>query len=722
MKKVQLPVIGGIRKVIQPGSSSAGGTTIAEIGNNAVTLEQLAALIFNLLTNTGTIDTAGNAPGVLIPGAGLSGGGVLTGNVPIYLTAPIPALLAEDGQDGDVGPPGPRGATGAQGIPGAFLLAEDGQDGDIGPPGAAGATGATGPQGPAGSGTGSGGMGTLMMFVPEESWPDEAINPPGQTGPWLIDQVFAGQQLPLHVLAPLNAANTAFEVTDNMNTAAYFSVGAAGGVTIANSPSDALTIIAPSIGNAITVNNHGDTAPLFTVSIQGEFFITPNANFAALFITGSNVAGQSKGARINAGTTTTDWALLIENQASTATFMQVFGDGGTVYGNAPGGTKGYGSINADAYYTSGVPLNTVPNATIIAAAHGMISEDPYWEDEIYRGPTNGPTLVNGQTVLNGPLYVNTTAVFGTGSNAAIVFPFATPQIKATAAAAVLTLSATTELKIVTNGSGGDMTISAGQTVVAPGGSNAGGVPSLLVNGGATGASDGIQILAGGNTATDYSLLCENLAGTVQTFKIFGSGSVTVGSNTVAPQGAGTVNAQFGIYLNGVPIFPALHWIPEDPDRDDNGMCTPPPSTVGPLTAYGPVMANYALIGNAGILSSSVAGKQNTALSINQAGQTPWQIYQPASNSSLRIGTTATDIMILSSGANGSLLVSSAVKTGTLSVTAAIPAVTAAQTDIGITTTVTVITTAGGIALPALASTFWVVNVNGVAYGIPCFAL
>jgi hypothetical protein len=42
--------------------------------------------------------------------------------------------------------------------------------------------------------------------------------------------------------------------------------------------------------------------------------------------------------------------------------------------------------------------------------------------------------------------------------------------------------------------------------------------------------------------------------------------------------------------------------------------------------------------------------------------------------------------------------------------------------LGITTTATVITTAGGIALPALASTFWVTNVNGVKYGIPCFAL
>jgi hypothetical protein len=68
--------------------------------------------------------------------------------------------------------------------------------------------------------------------------------------------------------------------------------------------------------------------------------------------------------------------------------------------------------------------------------------------------------------------------------------------------------------------------------------------------------------------------------------------------------------------------------------------------------------------------------------------------------------------------NGSLLVQSAA----VSIAGATPPVTVGQTAMGTTTTATVITTAGGIALPALASTFWVVNVNGVQYGIPCFAL
>ena len=198
--KMQLPPIGGVRKVLKQNAQQSGGTTIAEIGNNTVTLEQLAALIFNLLTNAGTVNTGGQGQSaVLIPGPGLGGGGSLIGNVPLYLTAPISPYSLEDGSvDNDVGMivPGPAGPRGPQGIPGQFLMPEDGADGDWGPPGAqgpAGATGATGPQGPAGTGTGSGGTGTLMMFVPEDPTdndvgflvpgPQGVQGPIGATGP-----------------------------------------------------------------------------------------------------------------------------------------------------------------------------------------------------------------------------------------------------------------------------------------------------------------------------------------------------------------------------------------------------------------------------------------------------------------------------------------------------------------------------------------------------------
>ena len=35
-----------------------------------------------------------------------------------------------------------------------------------------------------------------------------------------------------------------------------------------------------------------------------------------------------------------------------------------------------------------------------AATLTLMPEDPYWEDEIYRGPTNGPGLHNGPVVVN----------------------------------------------------------------------------------------------------------------------------------------------------------------------------------------------------------------------------------------------------------------------------------------------------------------------------------
>src|ERR1700677_1538516 len=116
MKKTQVPVMGGFRKVIQQ-ANTAVGTTIAEIGSGTITLEQLAAAINNILNNTGTTVPPGTTNGFLTVGPGLAAGGALIGNVPLRLTAPIPALLAEDGQDGDIfwSPPRRGGSEGGCG-------------------------------------------------------------------------------------------------------------------------------------------------------------------------------------------------------------------------------------------------------------------------------------------------------------------------------------------------------------------------------------------------------------------------------------------------------------------------------------------------------------------------------------------------------------------------------------------------------------------------------
>jgi len=176
VKKAQVPVVGGIRKVVQTGATTTVGTTIAEFGSNTVTLAELAYYINQLLpTSSGTVGTGTEA--TLVPGPGLSGGGPLLGAVPLLLTAPIPFLSADDGggDDGPPGPPGPPGKAGTSGVPGTtVMLPADEYDDPVvipGLPGAAGMPGATGPSG-------------STIFVPPEELEGEAGVPvPGPMGP-----------------------------------------------------------------------------------------------------------------------------------------------------------------------------------------------------------------------------------------------------------------------------------------------------------------------------------------------------------------------------------------------------------------------------------------------------------------------------------------------------------------------------------------------------------
>ncbi len=121
MTKVQVPTIGGIRKVIKLDAATNPGTTIAEVGSGTISLSQLAQYITQLQTaqQNNTIGGGGSSINIST-GPGLSGGGSV-GNIRISLVAAIPALLAEDGADGDTGPPGPRGAPGATGAQGPAL-------------------------------------------------------------------------------------------------------------------------------------------------------------------------------------------------------------------------------------------------------------------------------------------------------------------------------------------------------------------------------------------------------------------------------------------------------------------------------------------------------------------------------------------------------------------------------------------------------------------------
>lgn len=117
-KKVQVPVLGGLRKVIQVPTSQNVGTTIQEFGSQVVSLAQLKAALG--ITNTKTTTTGGGGSlgtTSLIVGPGMSGGGVLTGAVNIGLLQPISPVVWQDAllPDDWVGSGGSGGGSGGGG-------------------------------------------------------------------------------------------------------------------------------------------------------------------------------------------------------------------------------------------------------------------------------------------------------------------------------------------------------------------------------------------------------------------------------------------------------------------------------------------------------------------------------------------------------------------------------------------------------------------------------
>jgi len=180
MKKIQLPAIGGIRKVIEIPDA---GTTIAEIGSGTITLPQLAKLITvaqqNQTAPTSNLVGTGNEASLKL-GTGLSGGGVLLGTVVVRLDpGNLPGAnafaLMEDAAGG--GPdfphvvPGPTGARGAAGLP-IPMYPDDPDDPQV-IPGTTGATGATGAAGAAG----------VSVPIQGEDGEDALPPIPGITGP-----------------------------------------------------------------------------------------------------------------------------------------------------------------------------------------------------------------------------------------------------------------------------------------------------------------------------------------------------------------------------------------------------------------------------------------------------------------------------------------------------------------------------------------------------------
>jgi hypothetical protein len=226
--KFQVPIIGGIRKVIRPSAGAPPpGTTIAELGAQTISLAQLALILTNIQSNQNNTG-GGNIGPHGLPGArglpgmywqaedgadgeqgppGLPGKAGVAGAAGAAGAGGAPGMDGEPGADGDIGPPGVAGQQGIQGVPGVpgaglpgaggpalYFTAEDGQDGDPGAPGQPGTPGAAGSAGAAGAPGGVGPMSTVMM-VPQDDNQDDGMMHyvPDVVGPLTVNGIFVAQ-------------------------------------------------------------------------------------------------------------------------------------------------------------------------------------------------------------------------------------------------------------------------------------------------------------------------------------------------------------------------------------------------------------------------------------------------------------------------------------------------------------------------------------------------
>ena len=719
MSKFQVPTIGGIRKVIH-GPSTGVGTTIAEVGSGTITLEQLAAAILNILTNTQSIVTGQQNAGVLVPGPGLSGGGVLVGNVPIRLTAPIPWFDAGDGgADGDPGPPGVAGAKGATGGtgpigPAVYLDGDPGPEGDPGPPGPPGPTGATGnvgttggagPQGPPGFGE----DGADGDTVPGPPGPQGAAGAPGGQGA-------AGAVGP-----------AVFFLADDGDPGDQGPPGPAGQPGATGSP-----------------GIQGPTGPLLLISIpedgaDGDVFLVPGP------VGPQGVTGSQGAAGTGSGT-----GMTIYLQEDTWSEEEIF--------RGPIGREGdlsAHSLQVFSTVTFAYPAGGSAGALQIIGFGSTGYTEFITTQSLSFWTGSGPSKMldlpsNGANILGPPSasqYVLTATGYGANgqSNGVIVSAGGN----------------NTDTNMLWRGFSG--TAAAAQLAKLYG-------DGSFVLGSSTTSNEGFGTI---NVAKGYYLAgvpLQNAAGFIHNNMIAdepmqddGMCNPPTGMPALAQCNELKIYAPFGAANYGLQVYGAANNYSEL----IQGSLTSGAS-FGPLIQAGTTSTDSCFSavnasGTVSFFSIGGDGHGNLATGMTWTTQGSFSIGTPTAGSALNVygeagqhglkvlatlttglsygvfiaaGTTTTDRaltvynqtqanpMFIVYGDGGAILGTSTTSPGqaVLRLNGVTPTPVAGYTDIGNTTTGTVITTAGGIALPALAKTFWVVNVNGVALGIPCFAL
>lgn len=258
-------------------------------------------------------------------------------------TGPTGSLGPTGPAGGPTGPSGVEGPTGPTGPNGAF-------GGPTGPTGVSGPTGPTGvsitgPTGPSVTGptgpTGPFGVGPTGPTGPNGS--TGAGGPTGPTGPagtvssvtGTANQVAASPttgavvvSLPQNVIVPTPSSGSALVVqgANTLGVPTYAQTVTSG--SSGNGCNGLLVQAATSTGDhAVTVKNFAGTATGFDVNGTMNAVVGPPTSGAALQVKGLSTTGASQGQIIQAGTNSSDFALNIQNQAITQSYLQVRGDG-----------------------------------------------------------------------------------------------------------------------------------------------------------------------------------------------------------------------------------------------------------------------------------------------------------------------------------------------------------------------------------------------------------
>lgn len=278
MSKIQVPSVGGIRKVVKVPTAQTPGTIIDGFAGQTLTVAQLKILLGTGTTPGTAAGGSSGAAASLNVGPGLAGGGVLTGAVPLRLIAPIPFLdLDSDGGggDGELGPPGRDGVAGPTGAPGPigvpiFMQAENGEDGLDGIPGPPGANGATGAAGP---------LGAALFFLADDGAEGE-MGVPGPAGP--VGPAGSGSSLEnvtpdTHPSTP-NSADDEFEVSSLDAKWVWFNQG---GFTY-SIDNGAINFIDPNGGAGAAFSSLLQTAPgaapwKFRIKVSADIFDVNNS-------------------------------------------------------------------------------------------------------------------------------------------------------------------------------------------------------------------------------------------------------------------------------------------------------------------------------------------------------------------------------------------------------------------------------------------------------------